>query len=98
MSVYFYAPVFSVDAVEAVDAVVDEEGEVVTPEVLAELPRIMLGKGNPVEQADPVPGTTLHYDSSQGRFVVKAPDGTFAQSQWVSKTFEQITTAYPGVF
>jgi hypothetical protein len=99
MSVYFYIPAFHVAAV-AEQTVVHDEGEETEHTVIlpARPPEIRLGEGNPVVESDAIAGARYRHDSAEDKFVVQAPDGTTARDQWISKTYEQVNTDYPGVF
>ena len=111
MSVYFYAPAFHIAAIEAqaeTPALDTETGEpILHPEtgdpvtnqaVLAQLPVVAVGQGDPVVIADPMPPGGYYYDSELDRFVLKVPDGTSIRSGWALKTLSEVSADYPGRF
>jgi hypothetical protein len=98
MSVYFYAPIFHVAAVAEHEVTYDEGEETEHTVLIEEKPaELQLGQGDPVVEAEPVPGQ-YHYDEANDRYVLCTPDDTIARDGWVSKTYEQVHADYPEVF
>jgi len=99
MPVYFYAPVFHVAAVAEHQVTHDEGGpDEHTLTIEAQPAEARLGKGDPIVEAYGVPGARYRHDSDNDRYVVCAPEGTTARDAWVSQTYEEVNTDYPGVF